>query len=237
MPARYAQTFSALDIQQHARIVQARGKQLAHVGEVASMRQRGTALCVVAADRPGLLATISAALSQAGLAVLEAEIFTRHVSASQSEAVDMFWVFRRAPLQHLPISATDVRRVTHHLVELLSHSDPVLPARPSGFIARASETSTQVRFIQNSEGRFTTLELDANDRPGLFLAICRAVFATRIQITGSRFKAEQGRSRGRFELVELDDSPIGADRRQDVQVAILSAIDELSQPTAAFLAG
>ncbi len=210
---------------------------MAHVEQFASARRSGTALCVVAADRPGLLALISAALSQAGLGILEAEIFTRRVSPSMNEAVDLFWVFRRAPLQHVAITTTDVRRVGYHLVELLSPADPVLPARPSAFLQRTQETSTQVRFIQNSLGRFTTLELDANDRPGLFLAICRAVFAARVQIVGSHFKAEQGRSRGRFDLVEVDESPIEAERRQDVQMAILSAIDELSRPAALSVAG
>ncbi len=237
MPVRYSETFSVFDMQQHARIVQARGEQPAHVGQFASTRARGTALCVVATDRPGLLATISAALSLAGLAILEADIFTRHASPSLSEAVDLFWVIRRTPLQHLAVAPADVRRVGHHLAYLISNSDPVLPARASVLMRRVPEMSTLVRFIEDPRGRFTILEIDADDRPGLFLAISRAVFSARVQIVGSHFRAERGRSRGRFELTELDESPPGTERRQDIQMAILKALDDLTRPMPRFVAG
>ena len=237
MPARYAQTFSGLDIQQHASIVRARGQQLVHVDRFASMRHQGTALCIVAQDRPGLLATISAALTSADLSIMEAEIFTRRVSASMSEAVDLFWVIRRAPLQHVEIVPSDVRRVAHYLVQLLTHAATALPARSSSIMRGASAASARVRFIDDADGCFTTLEVEANDRSGLLLAICQTLFAAHLQIVGSHIKTQQGRVRGRFELIELDDQPIEPDRRQEIQLAILSALDELSRPTAAFASG
>jgi [protein-PII] uridylyltransferase len=228
MPVRYVQTFGIVEIQQHARIVRERGQQLAHVGQFASMRHHGAALCVVAQDRPGLLATISSALTLSDLSVIEAEIFTRRVSPSLNEAVDLFWIIRKAPLQHVEITPGDVSRVRHYLADLLSHSTSVPPERTSAFMNRASETSTRVRFIDDAQGCFTTLEVDANDRSGLLLAICRTLFAANVQIVGSHIKAESGRARGRFELVELDERPIAAGRRHDMQLAILSAIDQLN---------
>ena len=45
---------------------------------------------MVADDRPGLLATISAALVLCGLDVIEAEAYTRRVEGEHDEAIDVF---------------------------------------------------------------------------------------------------------------------------------------------------
>jgi len=230
MPVRYASTFSVLEIQQHARIVGERGTRPVCIGQFASLRHPGAAICIVAPDRPGLLATISVALALVGFSVFEAEIFTRRASPSLSEAVDFFWISRRAPLQNLEILPADVNRLSQSLIDLLGRSEVVLPDRASAIIQSSRETSTRVRFMQDSVGQFTTLEVDTNDRSGLLLTICQTLFAAEIQIIGSHIKTIDGRARGRFELVELDERPIGADRRQELQMAILSAIDDLPRP-------
>jgi UTP:GlnB (protein PII) uridylyltransferase len=130
-----------------------------------------------------------------------------------------------------------VQVVRHCLVDLLSRASLAPLERASAFVNRASEASTRVRFIDDAQGCFTTLEIDANDRAGLLLAICRTLFAASAQIVGSHIKAENGRARGRFELVELDERPFAAMRRQEIQLAILSAIDDLNQPSMVSAAG
>jgi [protein-PII] uridylyltransferase len=237
MPARYASAFTADEIQQHARIVRGRGQRSAQVGRFTSLRHSETAICIVASDRPGLLATISAALSLVGLGVFEAEIFTRSASASLSEAVDLFWVVRQPPLQHLEISSRDLERLGRCLIELLGRSEVVLPERASEIIQSAPEASTRIRFVDDDRGRCTTLEVDTHDRSGLLLAICQTIFAARVQIVGSHIKTHGGRAQGRFDLLELDEQPIATDRRQELQMAVLSAIDALARPTAQSFVG
>jgi [protein-PII] uridylyltransferase len=237
MPARYVSAFTADEIQQHARIVRARGQRLAEVGRFTSLRHPETAICIVASDRPGLLATISAALSLVGLGVSEAEIFTRRASASLSEAVDLFWVVRQPPLPHLEISSQELERLGQRLVELLGRSEVVLPERASTIVPSAPAASTRVRFVDDDAGRCTTLEVDTNDRSGLLLAICQTIFAARVQIVGSHIKAHGGCARGRFDLLELDERLIATDRRQELQMAVLSAIDELARPLAQSFVG
>jgi [protein-PII] uridylyltransferase len=227
MPERYSQAFDVLDIQQHAAIARDRGSKVATVGQFASFRHRGAALCIVAADRPGLLAAISASLTLVGLDVIEAEIFTRRVSANVNEAVDLFWVSRTAPPKHHPLTVLDLQSLDRCLAELLGKSELELPPPATSPFCRAPESATRIHFREDSEGRFTTLEVEANDRSGLLLAVSQALFAARVQIIGSRLKMRDGNAIGRFDLVELNEARIVSSRRNEIQLAVLTAIDNL----------
>lgn len=228
MPARYAPMFDRIEIEQHARIARERGEELAHVGQVVSLGRQGTGLCIVAADSPGLLATISATLTSQELGILQAEIFTRRLSPSANEAVDLFWVVRTPPLQNISITPNDVLRLRRCLLDCLRGAETGPRVRTSAFIGRSPESSTRVQFIEDSAGRFTTLDIEADDRSGLLLAICQCLFAAEIQIVGSRIRSENGRAWGRFELLEFDERPIAVERRHGLQMAVLSAIDRLA---------
>ena len=67
-------------IVQHARIVQERGDRVATVGRVPSRHTEAAELCVVADDRPGLLARIAAAITANRLEVLAAQVYSRQCS-------------------------------------------------------------------------------------------------------------------------------------------------------------
>ncbi|HYO97899.1 MAG TPA: hypothetical protein VER33_25510, partial [Polyangiaceae bacterium] len=88
-----------------------------------------------------------------------------------------------------------------------------------------SAWETVVRFIENADGNFSTLEVETGDRSGLLLALSQALFQQGVQIIGSQVKTVGGRVYDRFHIVELDNSAIGAPRRLEIQVAILSALD------------
>jgi UTP:GlnB (protein PII) uridylyltransferase len=237
MPARYSQAFDWLAIGQHAQIVAARNQRRANIGTFTSLRRAGTALCVVAPDQPGLLAIISAAFARCELDIIEAEIFTRHASPSQSEAVDLFWVHRRSPLHPHAINQVDIVRLRDILISLLQIDSELAPARTSAFIHKPATSSTKIRFTDDASGSFAILELETNDRSGLWLAVFQALRAEAVQIVGSAIKAREGRVQGRFDLVELDDSPIASDRRRGIQLAVLAAIDEIPRLTAAAMPG
>ncbi|HEX6764382.1 MAG TPA: hypothetical protein VF103_02870, partial [Polyangiaceae bacterium] len=91
MPESYQRQFDAAQAAAHAHLSGSRAHSGVRVGTFPSQRQ-GTALCVVADDRPGLLATISAALVLQELDVIEAEAYTRRELGRPDEAVDVFWV-------------------------------------------------------------------------------------------------------------------------------------------------
>jgi [protein-PII] uridylyltransferase len=229
LPESYRRNFGPAAVAQHAVLARGREGSRPSVGVFPSDRP-GTALCVVADDRPGLLATISAALVFCDLDVIEAEAYTRRVDGSRNEAVDVFWVRNRDPQRHgKPIEQATIERLRGVLADLmegrLSSPPPAIPGVAPAPTPSSSETV--VRFIEGDDGSFTTLEVETGDRSGLLLALSQALFKQRVQIVSSQVKTVKNRVYDRFSIVELDNTPISSTRRLEIQVAILTAIDPI----------
>jgi [protein-PII] uridylyltransferase len=229
MPESYRRHFDVEAIAVHAQLSESRLKYEVRIGSFPSNRL-GTALCVVADDRPGLLATISAALVIERLDVIEAEAYTRRVPGRTDEAFDLFWV-RHDPEERRgdPITAEDIEALRATLTGLLEGrvdreraSDPGFSRPPT-----PSSVETVVRFLEGNDGSFATLEVETGDRSGLLLALAQALFQQRVQIISSQVKTNGSRVFDRFSIVELDGKPIAAPRRLEIQVAVLTAVDPL----------
>ena len=218
MPAGYAEQFDEDARARHAELVVGRRPGAVAVGSFPTSREDAQAICVVADDRPGLLATISAALIDVGLNVLDATAFTRSLGGGAREAVDVFWV--RGNDQQRP-AESDVKRLEERLIELLAGDRSVAHTKVA---AMSAETETRVRFIEDDAGLLSTLEVETDDRSGLLLAISQALFSQRVQIVGSEVRTIGRGVSDRFTLTELDGSAISPGRRLEIQVAILSAI-------------
>lgn len=227
LPESYRSNFEASAIAAHARIARERESAPANIGAFFSNRVPGAAICVVADDRPGLLATISAALVLCGLDVIEAEAYTRRIPGEHDEAVDIFWVRHEDPSDHrLRLAHEEILQLCQTLIGLIEGRLERKRADSSGQkSATPAAKETVVRFIEGADGAFGTLEVETFDRSGLLLALSQALFAQRVQIVGSQVKTRGGRVFDRFHIVELDNKPISPSRRLEIQVAILSAID------------
>jgi [protein-PII] uridylyltransferase len=237
LPGSYRTNFDFGAIAEHAKLSLARESAQANVGSFLSTRVPGTAICVVADDRPGLLATISAALVLCGLDVIEAEAYTRKTDKKPDEAVDIFWVrHEAAERRSIRVSPQQIDQLRQTLIGLLEGK---LDRRRLGDdhkpVATPSSTETIVRFIENADGNFSTLEVETGDRSGLLLALSRALYNQRVQIVGSQVKTRGERVYDRFHIIELDGTPVGATRRLEIQVAVLSAIDPVIERQRAVL--
>jgi [protein-PII] uridylyltransferase len=228
MPPAYRTGHDAASIAAHARIAAQRGARIAVVGLCPAAHGAAAGLCVVADDRPGLLATISAALVYEGLDVIEAEAHTRKNAAGSAEAVDVFWVRRAKDEERSrPISDEDARRVGEVLIALLEGKLDARALRERGAAPARPSSETIVRFLEGADGVLSTLEVETDDRSGLLLALAHALFDQRVQIVESEVKTVDNRVFDRFHIVEFDGKPIGPARRLEIQVAVLSAV----QPT------
>jgi [protein-PII] uridylyltransferase len=237
MPPRYGQTFQVAAIEQHARTSRARGVRSVNLGLFEATGRKETALCVVAPDRPGLLAITTLTFVKCGLDIIAAEVFTRRVAEASDEAVDLFWVRRQHPRDAIPLKPSDIRKIRNTLIEMIKRApSEILPGASLNSKTPAA-TGTLVRFLEDAEGRFAVLELESADKTGLMFEVCQALFSEAIQIVGSHISTRNGRVQGRFEITEHTELPIEASRRHLIKLAILSAIDGTSKDAISLMAG
>jgi len=168
MPRGYRYVFSARGIRDHARLALRRGGAIARVGRFHSARDLGAApVCVVADDRPGLLAFISAALVMERLDVVHAEAYTRRRDDARLEAVDLFWVrdLRAATAEDL--SQERLQALEDTLGRLLRGEVSVAEASAAAGTRPPTDAyEASVRFLEGGDGTLSTLEVQTVDRAG-----------------------------------------------------------------------
>ena len=128
MPPRYGQTFQVAAIEQHARTSRARGVRSVNLGLFEATGRKETALCVVAPDRPGLLAITTLAFVTCGLDIIAAEVFIRRVAEASDQAVNLFWVRRQHPRDAIPLKPSDIRKIRNALIGMIRRApSEILP--------------------------------------------------------------------------------------------------------------
>jgi [protein-PII] uridylyltransferase len=226
MPERYKKRFDWVAARNHARIVSGRGERSAHADTFEF--EGDLVLCVVAPDAPGVLAAISAGLMLTGFDIQRAEAYTRR-TPDGAEAVDFFWIRRyhavdgrAAPVRAL--STRELDSVLFTLCELLEHGGALTKERIEPALT-AGDAEASVRFLDDREGPILTLQVETNDRTGLLLTICAALFAEGVQIVGSRIRTLGHRASDQFDLLEADGSELQGTRLQRIKLSVLSALD------------
>ncbi len=217
LPAAYQERFGPAEIAAHAHIFYRRTPGEVSAGLFPWSEPAVTGICVAVEDRPGLLALISRSLTECGFEVEAAEAFCRE--GSPKIAVDFFWL--RDP--HERVAEKDVEAFREILTEVLAGRRPDIPVVfgevPPG------QRDTTVRFIEQSDGALSVLEVETVDRSGLLWAIARALYSEGVQIVGSKIRTVGSRVQDQFSIAELDGGPISDDRRLKIQVAVLSALE------------
>jgi [protein-PII] uridylyltransferase len=243
MPSRYRELFDRSDAREHEEIVGRREGRPAHIELWRRVQATGAVVCVVADDRPGLLSLISAALVAHGMDVISVQAYTRHLHGRPyAEAVDFFWLKRQGSVLSLdqgptsvlsaPILASDVQHIGEALRALVTGKltvEELLRERRAP-TSRPPNAATRVTFGEDPATKNVVLTVETFDRPGLLLAITRALFRAGVQILGSEATTREGRVIDRFTLVERDGTPLPANRRGILQMEILGAIESLSLP-------
>jgi [protein-PII] uridylyltransferase len=230
MPERYLLANSPESIVEHARVAAERGQRAAHVARVPSRHPEAAELCVVADDRPGLLARIAGAITASRLEVLGAQVYSRSVG-SGLEAVDVFWVRDRdggtdGVKSVLPRLARDLEDVCAGRVEpadLLRErtgSESPWRERPSPAVP------TEVIIDDRASPRLTVVEVYAKDRPGLLYVLAQAIHDLGLSIALSKINTEGTRVADVFYVSELDGSKVTpGPRYQEVRQALLRAVE------------
>jgi [protein-PII] uridylyltransferase len=231
LPERYFLANRPESIVQHGQVVQDRGKRDAYVVRVGSRHAEAAELCVVADDRPGLLAGIAAAFTASRLEVLTAEVYSHPVGAER-EALDLFWVRDRdggteGVAEALPRLARDLEDVCSgrvlptDLLRTRTGSSSPWRARPSPAVP------TEILFDNRASSRHTIVEVYAKDRSGLLYALAQAFHDLGLSITLSKINTEGARVADVFYVSELDGRKVAPGPRQhEIQETLARAVDE-----------
>jgi [protein-PII] uridylyltransferase len=230
MPARYREAFDIPAVAEHAAIVARRAGAPAHVEIWRRLADGVTVICVVADDRAGLLSRIAASLVIHSMDIVAAQAYTRVSPGGTGEAVDLLWL-RRMKGGNPALSDLECSRIADVLRALVTGEISV-DATVGG--APVSEPrvafATQIAFSEASDGT-SVMTIETSDRPGLLLAITRALYRANVQIVASDAATEDGRVIDRFTLLEIDGAPIGERRRRALQTDVLAAVDAVSRGT------
>jgi UTP:GlnB (protein PII) uridylyltransferase len=227
MPASYRRLFDEDAQHEHAAIVCRRGARPCHIEIWRKLPERVVAVLVAADDRPGLLSRVSAALVAHDMDVVAAQAYGHAREDGAREAVDLVWI-RRLPGASgsaPPIRTRDVARISETLDALLRGRADFDGAVSLARARRSAEATTWVRFEREASGA-TTLLVEAIDRPGLLLVVSRTLYAQAVQIVASHVSTKEGHVLDRFQVTELDGTPLGDGRQLEVQTAVLEALRE-----------
>jgi len=224
MPVGYSQFFTTSEVADHARVVARRGSHLVHAEICAG--PSGEQVCVVAEDRPGLLALVTDALLVHGLSIRNAKVYCRKRADGLSEAVDFF------QLQHskgeVGIGGAELAAFLQTLSELVA--EEVLAASRPSVAPTSSSPTTRVYFDLEALRRGeVTLLVQAPDTEGLLNAITNALHAQNVHIRASEIRTENGVAHDRFDLVSNDAQVLSAVRLCDIQQAVHAGLPKVAR--------
>lgn len=223
MPAVYERLYAPSEMAEHAAIVSRRGSRAIHAELWQSTK--GPSLCVVAEDRPGLLALVTDALLAQGMGIQSARAFCRVVAKDKDEAVDFLELRALGGPEDVAAHLDDdgLRAFSQSLSELLA--DDVAQRGASVVAAPAEAPTTRVYFERQApaDGRYL-LVVDAPDSDGLLHAVSSALHARGMRIMACEIRTVGGRARDRFELEPSSQHSLGDAELCDVQLAVLDAL-------------
>jgi UTP:GlnB (protein PII) uridylyltransferase len=206
---------------EHAAIAARRGDRLVHAEMWRS--KKGPVLCVVAVDRPGLLALITDALLAQGMAIQSARAFCREIDKEAVDFLELRAVGSKGDTT-VELDENGLALFAQSLGDLVAddlavHADaPHTPSVPPG-------PPTRVYFERQmpAEGRYL-LVIDAPDTNGLLHAVSAALYEKGMRIMACEIRTLGGQARDRFEVESSSGKPLGEAALCDVQIAVLDAL-------------
>jgi [protein-PII] uridylyltransferase len=224
MPERYLLSNTPNEIAAHAMVaLQPRSEPIAaaivpsnheEVMElcVVTDGRSSTGLMVVAGDRPGLLASIAAAISANRLSIQAAQIHSRPLGGGGVQAVDLFWV-NGAPrdedtlLERLAKLERDLNDI---VTGKLQARDLLKPQqRPSRWSVRAlPPVQTEVYIEHHASSQHTIVEVITEDRPALLFDLAEALHSLGLTISVAKISTEGTRVIDVFYVTETDGSKV-----------------------------
>jgi [protein-PII] uridylyltransferase len=231
MPERYALANAPAAILAHAEVARIHEQDEAAralVALVPSRHPEAAEICVVAPDRPGLLAAITAAIAASRLEVHAAQIHSRK-SARGVQAVDLFWVRDRAEgVEGVARALAKLVRDIHAVLggEVTASELANRRSKATAYERATPRIASQVSIDAHASSRHTVIEVISRDRPGLLFAIADALHRLGLSIAVAKINTEGSRAADVFYVSEADGSRVAPGKRsQEVKEGLLAALE------------
>ncbi len=221
MPLAYAAAFGAAQIAEHAQIALRRGNALAHA-ELCRAAQ-SSLVCVVADNRPGLLALVTDALLAQGFGVHGAQAYCRKRADGRTERLVFLELHQARGGAGESFEATELASFLQTLTELISE-DIQASARPSAAPVRSVPAARAYFELEALRRGEYVLLVEAPDSQGLLHAITSALYAQGVRILTCQIATDAGRARDRFELASIDGGLLSDADLCDIQLSVLGSL-------------
>lgn len=223
MPAAYTRAFDEADAEEHARIVLSRGADPARVVTWRSLPQGVAILCVVADDRPGLVALVSSAFLAHALDVRSAQIYCRSCPGDRLEAVDFFWL--KSADGAAPLDAARLEACGRTILELLAAESSAASVAPRP----ERDARAKLEYVKDSSVTDAwDVSLEAQDFPGLLHTVARLLHQHGLEVVRCEIRTEDGIAKDRFIVTSFTGAP--AERSLAVfRESLLGMIQVLAQ--------
>ncbi|MCU0658267.1 MAG: [protein-PII] uridylyltransferase [Polyangiaceae bacterium] len=232
MPPRYLQATMPGQMARHAQISRKARQEGLACGLWPSPVDGLAELCVVAEDRPGLLAAITAGIVASNLEIQGAQIFSHQPAEGQAQAVDLFWV-RCADEGRLPLLE---RQIHGQLQAYVQRREPVQGALSrrgaSPWATRKTPlVPTEVIIDDESSTTASIIEVVTRDRPGVLCALALAFHQLGLSVSLARINTEGTRVADVFYITGEDGSKIDlAPRKSEIKAKIVDILSSLASP-------
>ncbi len=207
----------------HAREVMEarRARAIPHVAARVRPVQGVTEVLVYAGDRPGLFASLAAAISSCGADIAGARVHTTKDAA----AFDVFTI--QSPVEHKPFGGDDphVLEVLINKVTRAAIEDYPLPAAPPP-TRRAAAFSIEpwVRLDNDITPHATVIEASGRDRVGLLAGLAHVCAQAKVSIVSAHIDTYGERASDVFYVQEEGGGQIAAPDRGEALRANLEAV-------------
>jgi [protein-PII] uridylyltransferase len=233
MPERYLFSNSSAEIAAHAELAKKADTRPVTAGLVPSRYPEAAELCIIAADRPGLLAAMTAAIAASRLEVHKAQIHSRTVGDGSVQAVDLFWV--RDRVNGAQGAARAMPKLERDLMSVITGQvkprDLVAVRGSSPWAERpAPNVLTEISVDNRASASQTVIEILTRDRPGLLFALANALHELGLSIAVAKINTEGNRVADVFYVTEAGGAKIEpGTRTQEVRARLLEVLEDLAK--------
>jgi [protein-PII] uridylyltransferase len=233
MPERYLLSNSSAEIAAHAALAKKADTRPVLAGLVPSRYPEAAELCLIAADRPGLLAAMTAAIAASRLEVHKAQIHSRTLPDGSVQAVDLFWVRDRVngaegAARAMPKLEKDLVRVVTGQV----NPKELVAARGSSPWAERPSPNvlTEISIDNRASASQTVIEVLTRDRPGLLFALANALHELGLSIGVAKINTEGNRVADVFYVTDAGGAKIDpGPRTQQIRARLLEVLEDLAK--------